>query len=283
MYKFKLENEENIRLTEVVAQKEHFPHTHDFIEIVYIYEGSGTHMINESIYPVKRGDLLFMNFNDVHSYSTRTSMKYINCLINPEFLGEELINSENALDILTLAIFREFSDISGEICPRISFQGAEMMEVEAILNFMIKEYRQKAPGYMPILKGYTNVLLAKIFRNFSKSKNADLTGNLDRITPGVLEYIEHNYNKKITLKELAMHSFYNTSYFSTVFKECFGKTPLEYISEKRIEKAIELMKETNMSIEDICFHIGYSNRKHFYKIFRNLTGMTPNEYRKNMR
>lgn len=104
MYQYKLEKEEFIRLSEEVAKKDHFPHTHDFIEIVYISEGSGNHMINDIIYPVKRGDLLFMNFKDVHSYSTETGMKYINCLINPEFLSEELINSENAMDILTLTI-----------------------------------------------------------------------------------------------------------------------------------------------------------------------------------
>lgn len=280
MYQYKLEKEEFIRLSEEVAKKDHFPHTHDFIEIVYISEGSGNHMINDIIYPVKRGDLLFMNFKDVHSYSTETGMKYINCLINPEFLSEELINSENAMDILTLTIFRDFSDIAGGIYPQISFYGPELLEVETILSFMIIEYKRKATGYMTVLKGYVNVLLAKIFRNLGNQEHADLTGSLNRITPEVLQYIEDNYNKKITLKELAMQSFYNASYFSTLFKECYGMTPLEYISKIRIDKAIELIKKTDLSIEEICYQVGYRNKNHFYKIFHNTTGMTPNEFRK---
>lgn len=280
MYQFQLDKEEIIRLTETVTHNEHFPHTHNFIEIVYISEGNGTHTINENAYPVKRGDLLFINFKEVHSYSTQTSMKYINCLLSPEFMGKELINSENAMDILTLSTFREFSDIAGGICPQISFYGSDLLEVEAILGFMINEYTRKARGYITVLKGYVNVLLSKIFRNFSTAEHNELAGSLNRIAPEVLQFIEDNYNKKITLKELATRSFYNASYFSTVFKECFGKTPLEYISEKRVEKAVELMGKTNLSIEDICYNVGYSNKKHFYKIFRNITGMTPNGYRK---
>ena len=283
MYQFKLENEEVISLSRNVAKERHIPHTHDFIEIVYICEGSGTQMINDDSYLVKRGDLLFINFKDVHSYSTDTGMEYINCLISPEFLSEELINSKNALDILTLAIFKDFFDVAEKICPKISFHGLEMLEIEDVFNHMIAEYEKKAPGYIAVLKGYVNVLLAKIFRIFKKPELDSLTTDLNKITPEVLQYIKKNYNKKITLKELAKHSFYNAAYFSTIFKECFGKTPLEYINEIRIEKAVQLMKQTDLTIEEICHRVGYSNKKHFYKIFRDATGTTPNNFRKNLK
>lgn len=281
MYQFKLEKEENIHLTRSVVNQGHVPHTHDFIEIVYICEGIGIHTINSNSYPVRRGDLLFINFNEVHSYSTDESMEFINVLISPKFLSEKLINSYNALDILKLSVFREFCDSAEEIYPQISFHGVEMLEVESILNYMIAEYRQKAPGYMVVLKSYVNVLLTKIFRNFNKQKDENFTYNLKKITPEVLKYIKDNYNKKITLKELAKHNFYNASYFSTVFKECFGKTPLEYINEIRIEKAVELIKKSDMTIEEICHEVGYHNKNHFYKIFKSATGMTPNDFRKN--
>jgi AraC-type DNA-binding domain-containing proteins len=95
-----------------------------------------------------------------------------------------------------------------------------------------------------------------------------------------LKYIEDNYNKKITLKEMASYNFYNPSYFSSIFKECFGKTPLEYITEIRMERAIRMMRDSGLSIEEICHSIGYSNKKHFYKVFKNMTGMTPHHFRK---
>jgi len=280
MYQFKLENEENIRVSRSVASKMHLSHTHDFIEVVYICEGSGNQIINENSYTVDRGDLLFINFNDVHSYSTDTGMEYINCLISPDFLSDELINSKNALDILTLAIFRDFYDVSGKMCPKLSFHGHEMLDIETIFNNMIIECQQKAPGYMVVLKSYINIMLTKIFRIFKKPEHNNLTTNLAKVTPEVLQYIKNNYNRKITLEELSKRSFYNAAYFSTIFKECFGKTPLEYINEIRIAEAIQLIKQTDLTIEEISCKVGYNNKKHFYKIFKKATGMTPLIFRK---
>ena len=181
-----------------------------------------------------------------------------------------------------MAVFREFYDSGEIIYPQVSFSGVEKIEVENIFNYMIAEYKRKAPGYIIILKSYVNILIAKILRNFNKPEHENLMGSLNKITPEVMKYIRENYNKKITLKEIARHSFYNATYFSTIFKECFGKTPLEYISEIRIEKAVELIKKSDMTIEEICHHVGYINKKHFYKVFKNYTGMTPNDFRKSL-
>ncbi len=279
MYKFKLEKEENIRLLKANVRKGHIPHTHDFIEIVYISRGSGKHSINDASYPVSRGDLLFINFKEVHSYSTVDSMEYINCLISPGFLSEELVNSENAMDIFRMANFREFYDLAGGICPKISFRGAEMLEIELIFDAMMVEYANKEAGFITVLKSYVNILLTKIFRNLDMPEHEGITSNLNRITPEVLQYIRENYNKKITLKEMAKMSFYNPNYFSAIFKECYGKTPLEYISAIRMDEAVKLMNGTVLSIEEISHRIGYCNKKHFYKLFREKTGLTPNEFR----
>jgi len=94
------------------------------------------------------------------------------------------------------------------------------------------------------------------------------------------QYIQQNYMKYITLKEVSRLVGFNDSYFSFLFKKQCGKSFSEYLSEVRMNKAKELLKETNLIIAEICQRVGYSDLKHFTKNFKKLTGLTPNEYRK---
>lgn len=275
---FFMENEK-IVLMQLTAEEEHISHTHGFIELVYISDGSGIHNINEVSYKVHRGDMLFINFKEVHSFRSDKGMRYVNCLINPEFISSELVRSENAMEILALTAFKEFHDITGEFHPNIRFLGKELLEIETILDYMCREFKEKIPGYRTVLKGYVNVLLTKVFRAIKNSDSLDIAGSLNRIAPQVLKYIEDNYDRKISLKELARYSCYNANYFSTMFKECFGKTLTEYVNEKRMEEAARLLKSSGQPIEDICFNVGFKDKTHFYNLFKHYTGLTPKQFR----
>lgn len=94
------------------------------------------------------------------------------------------------------------------------------------------------------------------------------------------QYIQQNYMKYITLKEVSGVVGFNDSYFSSLFKKQCGKSFSEYLSEVRMNKAKELLKESNLIVAEICQRVGYSDLKHFTKNFKRLTGLTPNEYRK---
>lgn len=274
-----IDKDENIAIRKHLSNKNEKEHTHDFIEMEYIWCGSGYQVINGISYYVERGDLLFFNFGDKHSYSTSHEIGILDVLINPHFLSDELVNSENAFDILTLTSFKDFSGITNHMLPKIKFLGKDLIEIEALLEFMQNEFLEKNPGYMPVLKSYVNILLMKVFRVIKKSDSINLYCHFNKIAPEVLKYIEDNYDKKISLKELAKISFYNPSYFSTVFKECFGKTLTKYIHEKRMNTAIKMINETSYNIDEISSRLGYSNKKQFYKLFKEFTGLTPNAYR----
>ena len=86
--------------------------------------------------------------------------------------------------------------------------------------------------------------------------------------------------KAITLEEVSGHVGFNASYFSTLFKKECGSNFLEYLSEVRMNHAKELLKETNLSIAEICEKVGYNDLKHFTKNFKKNARIKPNEYRK---
>lgn len=94
------------------------------------------------------------------------------------------------------------------------------------------------------------------------------------------QYMKQHFNEAISLEIISNQVGFNATYFSSLFKKETGKTFSEYLSQIRMEKAKELLKETNQSVATICEEVGYSDTKHFTKLFTKYTNLKPNEYRK---
>ena len=114
MYEFTTENSfengENIKIAKLLANHNVTRHTHNFVELVYIYSGEGTQEIDCKTYHVKKGDLLFINFGQSHSISM-SDMEFVHILLKPEFMSENLINSRDIFEIFALS---QFDSIDGE-------------------------------------------------------------------------------------------------------------------------------------------------------------------------
>ncbi|MEA4888538.1 MAG: AraC family transcriptional regulator [Clostridiaceae bacterium] len=272
--------DENINIYAYHAQNNESDHTHDFLEIVYILSGSGQHAVGGKVYRVRRGNLLFINIGQTHAFSSTGDMELVNCLIDPAFIGQELIHAENALEILALSAFEDFSLPADKLIPMVRFGGGEMLAVEKILISMIDEFSQKQVNYKTALKGYLLVLLTKIFRAMQQNDSAGILNQVNRIMPDILHDIEINYAQKISLPELAQKCFYNPSYFSKVFKDYCGQSLTEFVTAKRIGEAARLLRETNLSVEDIGARVGYHDRKQFSEVYRKCMGIPPSAERK---
>jgi AraC family L-rhamnose operon transcriptional activator RhaR len=254
-------------------------HTHEFLELVYIYEGDGRQVVSGKSYSVHKGDLVFINYNQTHAFACESKMIYYNYLLRPEFMSGSLLDAENIYDIFALSLFDEFG---GEIdCarPMVSFRGRELIEIEGIIQNMFEEFTEKSIGYKSVMKGYMQVIFAKMIRQSQNSNKKDLAGYIHKITPNILKYIDDNLFQKLTLVQLAEKCFYNPSYFSRVFKQCYGKSLTSYICERRMNEAMRLLKQTDLPIESVCGMVGYSDKAQFYKAFKKHSGTTPGEFR----
>ena len=94
------------------------------------------------------------------------------------------------------------------------------------------------------------------------------------------QYIQQNYYLPITLEEVSMKVGFNSSYFSSLFKKSAGVNFLEYLTGIRTQKAKQMLENTDLSIIQIAEAVGYNGVRHFAKVFKKTTGLTPNEYRK---
>ncbi|MDO4322387.1 MAG: response regulator [Lachnospiraceae bacterium] len=93
-------------------------------------------------------------------------------------------------------------------------------------------------------------------------------------------FLDENYTKEITRTDLAEIVYLNPDYISRLFKKEMGVSISSYLLKKRVDTAKELLEDTSMPINVISMYVGYNNFSYFTKVFRENTGMSPNEYRK---
>ncbi len=94
------------------------------------------------------------------------------------------------------------------------------------------------------------------------------------------QYMKENYALPLTLEEVSRRVGFNPSYFSTLFKKETKLNFLEYLADIRVENAKQLLCDTTKTVVEIAEQVGYSDLKHFSKLFKRTTGLTPSEYRK---
>ena len=139
-----------------------------------------------------------------------------------------------------------------------------------------KMYKTYENSYM-LSVAYFYQLLDDIYK---KLKSIPQPVAYTTINPAI-EYIEKNYNKKISIAELAELCHCSESGFFKLFKKSTGVTPITYKHNIMIQHALNLLTHTTLSIEEISISIGFSSSNYFRKIFTTLTDKTPKEIRKN--
>lgn len=96
-----------------------------------------------------------------------------------------------------------------------------------------------------------------------------------------IKYINENYNKDLNMAVVSNYISMNYSLFSQSFKQYTGSNFVDYLKKLRINEAKRLLEETDLRINEVSYKVGYNNEKHFMKIFKNTTGVSPSQYRKN--
>ncbi|WP_372630512.1 response regulator [Cohnella sp.] len=101
----------------------------------------------------------------------------------------------------------------------------------------------------------------------------------DQSVEVALQYIQGHYHTDLSLEKVASIVYLNPIYFSQLFKQKTGHGFKEYVTQLRLERAMELLRESELKIADISERVGYPDMRHFSQVFRKKTGLTPSEYR----
>lgn len=241
-----------------------YPHIHREFEFFVMEEGSGTIYIEDERFDIKKGEGLFINEEELHIgiKTNEEEAKFFAVVFAPEIFGNF------AMDI----IMQKY--------------------VEPVIKKRIQPKRRLDEKCVSLLKRVheaDNELMIKalLFEIWdicirSAEKNADMLENksIDDMKV-MMSYIKENYNRDITLEEMAAFLNVSKGFLCRQFSRVLHMTPFEYLIQIRIDKGCEMLKNTDLSVGEIATSCGFNSFSYFSKIFRERVGITPREYRHN--
>ena len=165
------------------------------------------------------------------------------------------------------------------------YHDAQDMEIFKLVRSILDECRNKKEYSNEVIRGLLLALVIVIAReNESEGEFHEKTGysNLEHITVA-LDYIHNNFKDDISVKMLASECGLSETHFRRVFKDSVGMSPIEYITLVRIENANELIRTTRYSMSEVAYRVGYPTVSTFNRNFKKILGISPFQYRKNIK
>ncbi len=257
-------------------------HTHDFVEINYMYSGSCTQHINNEKIQLKKDQIIVMNKDVVQKIDYIGEKDIlINILVHENFFSTDIL-----FDTLkSHSIFSEFllNAIREKSASNNNFLLIDVSDNETILSLlrnMLVEYINDKHFKQEIIKNYFSIFSYEISRILEKKTWGENKSSFDKKMIEIINYIDLHY-QDISLDSLAKKVKFNKNYLSTKIKHELGKGFFDLLNDKRLSVAEKLLLETNMTIADITYEIGYNDPSYFYRAFKQKYSLTPLQYRKN--
>ena len=144
------------------------------------------------------------------------------------------------------------------------------------------EYLAKDVCYKLPIRANIYLAMTALLRYYCSTKNDSeriIYHNVLRLRP-VINYISEHYAEKIYIDKLSEIIMVSPDYFTKMFKDSIGKTPVDYINGIRINRSMQLLIETELSVAEIADKMGFCNSNYFNKIFKQYMGVSPLAYRK---
>lgn len=155
--------------------------------------------------------------------------------------------------------------------------------LSSCMSAAYEEYIAKDVCYMLPIRANIYILMTELLRYYCGSKDeADraIYHNVLRLR-SVITYINEHFSEKIYIEKLSDMINVSPDYFTKMFKESIGKTPIDYINGLRINRAMQLLFTTDAQMSELAEEVGFCNPNYFHKIFKQYMNQSPLNYRKN--
>lgn len=249
-------------------------HWHEELEINYVVSGEVELSITDKTYILKEGEACFVNSNVISKYTYPTESHMMTHFFHSVFLSghyksifetkyvEPIIQNKK----LKIVIIKGETKEQRELLAKIRELG--VLQEQANVEF---QTRNKITEIW--------LLLMEVIKNRQEEQSQVPSLARERLF-SMMQFIHQNYADKITLEDIASSAAISSRECLRCFNMCLRETPIEYLTNYRINMAKDLLKHSNKSITDIALDVGFSNAAYFTKVFKQVRQITPKEYRK---
>lgn len=253
-------------------------HWHEDVELLMPLEGYLAYLVDGTKVQIREGDAIFVNARHMHYGFSADGMdcKYICITFRPELLcANEEIKNRYVLPILTNPCLTHLV---------LRSEAAEHRPVLTAVRQIDEIHRVGGPGFelqeLSCLFSLWQALYAILEAHIGEAVSTDVQVLIQK---RMLEFIRTHYQERITLNDIAAAGGVCRTKCCQIFKHYLGRTPNDYLNSFRLEKGMELLKSTGLSITEISGSCGFNSASYFTELFTKQKGCTPKAYRNNRR
>ena len=238
------------------------PHSHRFLEVMFVKSGSGEAVVGEKRYMLASGDILILNARTTHN----------------EFSSEH-----DPLEIYFFAAEKiELSGLpKGHLVARdenaLIHTGEDAGKFAFYFSALAAESQSEAHMAKEMTESLTRATLILILRLLTSDSEQYL--KINRLYFKAKTYIDEHFAEISSVEEICRAQHISNCYLTHLFKSYSGTTPLRYLIGKKLELAKTLLKTTTLTVRVISLNCGWEDAAYFSKVFKAREKMTPLEYR----
>ena len=252
-------------------------HWHPELEVIEVDSGRVSLTISDHVYEGTRGDIFFAASEELHEIrAAGRENQFRSFVFAADFLQFARADETEFALLEPLAQGK----LRFSTCIRAGEPG--QAEVRTLLAQIVRAWQQQAPGCQLAVKAALLGIVA-VCAQYGRLEGRSMRPGADykaRQLREIVGYLGEHFTARLSLTEVAAHFGLSPQYFSTFFRENFGRTFTQHINSLRIEQAARLLRETDLPVMDVGFTVGFDNFSYFIKRFRSVYGVSPSHYRK---
>lgn len=251
-------------------------HWQDSMEMIYVKRGNGLVQVDFETFAAEEGDIFLILPGHLHGLRNilKKRMEYENIIFDMNFLGSD------SVDICSQKYLQPMISGNIQLPIHIGKDNGLYNQISTCLDAVDSLCSARPKGYELGVKGQLMVMFSMLFQEaFDKEDYHIENRNVQKLKM-ILSRIERDYDKKLTVNDMAAECGYSASHFMHWFKEATGFGFSGYLIEFRLGKAAHALRSSNDTILQIAEQTGFENLSNFNRLFKKKFDMTPSQFRR---
>lgn len=271
-----------------VRRAQSAPHRHEYFQIQINLAGTTQQTVGGSVRPFRRGGISFILPHRVHFIPHPPGSRYVLINVAQRFLRPGLNVDPLDLEDVPIAHAPELAPFLFQEYIDFEFNEHEFAEIEQIAQRLRAENAARRFGSLELIRGLLLQLIALVCRKHESeilrlaASQAQQTSRRDALQR-VAHYIRAHLTEEVTLTDAAAAAFLSPHYLAHLLKKETGKTFTALVTERRMERAQELLANTGARIAEVAHASGFADEAYFTRRFKQWFGMNPRAYRNSVR
>ena len=257
------------------------PHRHDYYQICYVECGRVTHQQGSSTVPLEAGDTFIIPPGFVHQLHFPDQDAFVYSLSFHEALFHPGFSQSNVYHFMTALKMEAMASERIPIRMKVQLDLPRQQTVKGLMDALIREQDNSCPPELTAAASLIAAILCILSQGYFLEDVTQLQAveACSKAMEQCLRYLDAHFTQDLVLEETARKFGLSRSKFSLLFPQHTGMTFKRYLTQKRIDYAVTLIRSTELPVQQIAQMAGYSDLSTFYRNFTKVTGASPSTYR----